>query len=334
MRVVQLVHPKKGRHVAIVDEPTLVLLEDTTSVYSLAIKAVKEGGSITQLATSRRSSTNLRYDEVYEGASEWQLLPAFDHPTDPQHCMLSGTGLTHKASAENRQKMHQAQEDNTSTDSMKMYQWGVAGGRPNEGRVGVQPEWFYKGNGVVLKGHGDTLSVPPYADDGGEEPEVAGVYVNDHQGCPWRIGYTTANEFSDHVMERKNYLYLAPSKIRTCAIGPELIIGGEFKDISGRVSIHRSGSVLWEKLVCTGEQHMAHSLSNLEYHHFKYENHRVPGQAHVHFFGADAFSFGEGISLTNGDRMEVQWSGMGRPLRNTIAVASEEERIITVKEIK
>ncbi len=53
---------------------------------------------------------------------------------------------------------------------------------------------------------------------------------------------------------------------------------------------------------------MAHSLANLEYHHFKYANHRVPGQAHVHFYGADAFSFGEDVRLQDGDRMEVRWT--------------------------
>ena len=29
------------------------------------------------------------------------------------------------------------------------------------------------------------------------------------------------NEFSDHKFERKNYLNLAGSKIRTCGLGPE-----------------------------------------------------------------------------------------------------------------
>ena len=30
------------------------------------------------------------------------------------------------------------------------------------------------------------------------------------------------NEFSDHRFEKKNYLNLAGSKLRTCSIGPEL----------------------------------------------------------------------------------------------------------------
>jgi len=48
------------------------------------------------------------------------------------------------------------------TDSMRMYQWGVDGGRPEAGEIGVSPEWFYKGTGAVLRAHGDPLEVPPH----------------------------------------------------------------------------------------------------------------------------------------------------------------------------
>ena len=78
---------------------------------------------------------------------------------------------------------------------------------------------------------------------------------------------------------------------------------------------------------------MCHSLANLEYHHFKYANHCVPGLAHIHFFGADAFSFGEGISLEEGDKMHVFWRGMGRALRNTMAIAQETEKCISIQSL-
>jgi hypothetical protein len=175
------------------------------------------------------------------------------------------------------------------------------------------------------------LPVPSYADDGGEEPEVAGIYVVDENGNPYRVGFTTANEFSDHVMEKKNYLYLAPSKLRECAIGPELVIDGDFMNIQGAVKVLRNGTELWSTNINTGEENMAHSLTNLEYHHFKYGDHRQPLQAHVHFFGADAFSFGAEMRLQNGDEMQVQWNGFGRPLRNTLHVTSEQEELIVVE---
>ena len=333
IRLVQLFHPVHGRKLAVVEEPSLVLLTAPMSAYAMALDAIGAGQNIQAFIQERLSDQKLNYNSVYEGESEWVLLPSFDHPNDPFGCLVSGTGLTHKNSALNRQMMHQA-EAKTLTDSMTMYQWGLNGGQPQEGVIGVQPEWFYKGTGSVLRGHGQPLEVPAYANDGGEEPEVAGVYIIDKNGQPYRVGFTAGNEFSDHVMERKNYLYLAPSKLRTCAIGPELILDMEFAKLEGTVSVVRNKELLWAAGIHTGEMNMAHSLSNLEYHHFKYADHRQPLQAHVHFFGADAFSFGSGIKLETGDEMQVNWKGMGRPLINPIVIESTKEALITVKSIK
>src|SRR5688572_2740547 len=329
-RLVQLAHPKLGRKVALVQEPSLVLLNHVSSVYELALGAIDSKADIKSIIGSHLSDTKLAYDVVYKGDNEWSLLPSFDCPGNPFSCLVSGTGLTHKNSALNRQMMHQA-DKSSLTDSMKMYQWGVEGGQPANGKIGTQPEWFYKGTGTVLKAHGQTLSVPAYANDGGEEPEIAGVYIVDKTGQPFRIGFTTGNEFSDHVMERKNYLYLAPSKLRNCAIGPELIIDTDFTNLKGTVSILRNKKEFWSAEIHTGEKNMAHSLANLEYHHFKYSDHRQPLQAHVHFFGADAFSFGGGVELETGDEMKVYWQGMGRPLINPIVIETKNEEFIEVK---
>ncbi|HEY4108424.1 AraD1 family protein [Puia sp.] len=320
IRLVQLTHPTGQRRVALVEEPQLRLLDGPSSIYEAALQAVDKKIPLHQLITTLASQSLLDYDSIYGGQNEWQLLPSFDHPENPAACLVSGTGLTHKNSALGRQMMHQTQDSLTSppTDSLRIYQWGVEGGSPKPGTVGVQPEWFYKGTGHALRAHNQQLEIPPFGDDGGEEPEVAGVYIVDPSGHPWRVGLTTANEFSDHVMEKKNYLYLAPSKLRNCAIGPELVIGGAFTTIDGKVSIRRNGQSAWTTPVHTGAQHMAHSLENLEHHHFKYPDHRVPGQAHIHFFGADAFSFSKGFVLQDGDVMEIEWAGMGRPLHNPL----------------
>lgn len=331
-RLVQLVHPVNGRKIAMVQEPYLVLLNDVSSVYALALHAIDSGENIRSIIEKKISDSRLEYDPVYEGLTDWQILPSFDNPEISSDCLVSGTGLTHKNSALNRQMMHQA-EGSTFTDSMKMYQWGLEGGQPEKGAIGTQPEWFYKGTGSILKAHGQTLSVPAYADDGGEEPEVAGVYVVDKTGQPYRIGFTTGNEFSDHVMEKKNYLYLAPSKLRDCAIGPELVIDMDFADMEGSVRVLREKKELWSAQIHTGEKNMAHSLANLEYHHFKYADHRRPLQAHVHFFGADAFSFGAGVKLQTGDEMHVHWRSMGRPLINPIQIKTIKEELIEVRPI-
>lgn len=333
VRTVQLSHPEHGRALAVVEEPSLVLVNGPESVYEAALRAIDSGQQLAALLLAARSEVKLHYDDVYAGTGEWKLLPAFDCPGDPFRCLVAGTGLTHKNSALNRQMMHAATEGSKPTDSIIMYEWGVQNGFPAPGEIGVQPEWFYKGNGSVLRAHGDTLEIPPFGDDGGEEPEIAGAYIVDRQGTPHRIGFATGNEFSDHVMEKKNYLYLAPSKLRQCAVGPELVIGADFGDIRGNVQVADDAAVKWASDIRTGEQNMAHSLENLEYHHFKYPGHRLPLQTHVHFFGADAFSFGSKLLLQHHDLMTVHWEGMGRPLQNRLSVSGEGQRLTPLSQL-
>ena len=132
------------------------------------------------------------------------------------------------------------------------------------------------------------------------------------------------NEFSDHQFERRNYLNLAGSKLRTCSLGPELVVDAPFKSVMGETRIERGGETIWSKKVATGEENMCHSLANLEHHHFKFEGHRQPGDVHVHFFGAHSLSFGDGIALRDGDWMEVRYDGFGRSLRNPVRVETKD----------
>lgn len=299
------------------------------SVYDVAVTAIRTCTPVGHLLTTEHT---IPYDPVYRGESEWVLRPAFDHPTEPARLLISGTGLTHRKSAENRQAMHA--ETAVVTDSMRMYQWGVEGGRPSAGAIGTAPEWFYKGTGAVLRAHNEPLTVPPYAEDGGEEPELAGVYLIDSEGQPYRIGVAQGNEFSDHKTERRNYLYLAPSKLRLCSLGPELVIDPALGDVQGRVSVERNGEVLWSKPIASGESNMCHSLANIEHHHFKFDEHRQPLTAHIHFFGADAFSFGDNVQLQDGDVMEVAFQDFGRPLRNPVHVAQPAPAILRVTPLR
>ncbi len=331
IRLVQLQGPG-GRRLALVEEPWLALLDGCASVYQLAQASLEQGSSVSRVLEGLLGKERIDYGEAYAGASTWKLLPSADHPAEPARCLVSGTGLTHMASARNRQAMHGKPED--MTDSMRMYQWGVEGGKPRAGEPGVAPEWFYKGNGACLGAHNQPLIVPGFAEDGGEEPEIAGVYLIDSEGTPRRIGFTQGNEFSDHEFERRNYLYLAASKLRTCSIGPELVIGAQFDAVPGTVSIERDGRSLWSKDIRTGEQAMSHTVANLEHHHFKFEAHRRPGDLHIHFFGADAFSFGDGVRLQDGDVMQVRFEGFGRPLRNPLNKRSEGPRFVQARPLE
>jgi hypothetical protein len=200
-----------------------------------------------------------------------------------------------------------------------MFKWGVDGGKPESNAAGAQPEWFYKGDGAIVVGCGGTLPSPDFALDGGEEPEIVGLYLIDDHGTPRRLGFAIGNEFSDHVTERKNYLYLAHSKLRHCAVGPELRTGAPPAHMSGTSRIRRGSAVLWERPFVTGENNMCHSLANLEYHHFKYAAHRRPGDVHLHFFGTATLSFADGVRTEPGDVFEVDLPDLGAPLVNRLA---------------
>ena len=328
----RLVQLKRGnaRRVALVEEPQLRLLEGCSSIYELANSAISGGVKLSDLARKRATGERLEYDPIYHGRSEWRILPPIDYPEEPARCAVSGTGLTHLGSARNRQSMH-ASTDAELTDSMKMFRWGIEGGRPAPGAIGTAPEWFYKGTGTILRGHSDALEVPPYAGDGGEEAEIAGIYLIDPDGQPRRIGMAGGNEFSDHVFEKTNYLNLAASKLRTCALGPEILVDPEFESVPVEVKIERTRTTLWSKTFRTGDAEMCHSLANIEHHHFKYEAHRRPGDVHVHFFGTDGLSFSDGINLQDGDVMQVSFEGFGRPLRNLVRMAGGEANVISVK---
>jgi hypothetical protein len=327
----RLIQIAKGRQrkVALVEEPKLRLLDHTSSTYSLAQEAVTSGAKLTALVQKKLSNDALDYDPIYKGESDWRVLLPIDHPEEPTRCLVSGTGLTHLGSARDRQDMHAMAAENL-TDSMKMFRWGIDGGRPADGQIGTPPEWFYKGTATLLRAHNEPLDVPPYAEDGGEEAEIAGIYLIDAEGRPRRVGMTCGNEFSDHVFEKKNYLNLAGSKLRTASLGPELAIDPAFDSVAGEVSIERLGHPLWTKSIRTGETEMCHSLRNMEHHHFKYETHRRPGDVHVHFFGAVSLSFGEGIRLATGDVMQIQFAGFGRALRNPLKAATAKPALVEV----
>jgi hypothetical protein len=306
-----------ARAVALCDEPRLHVLDRFASVVDLAQAAIGRREPLVDLVRKSAVVESLDYDAIYTGRSAWRLLTPIDHPHEPARCLVSGTGLTHLGSAAQRQQMHEAVESEP-TDSMKMFRSGLSGGKPALGAVGVAPEWFYKGNGTILRAHGEPLDVPGFAEDGGEEAEIAGVYVIGAGGLPYRVGMAIGNEFSDHVFERKNYLNLAGSKLRTCAIGPELVVDPVFDSIPGTVTVIRDGATRWSKDIVTGEREMSHNLANIEHHHFKFDAHRRAGDVHVHYFGACALSFGDGVRLADGDIMEVAFTGFGRPLRNPL----------------
>ena len=330
MRLIQCVHQGQVRAALVESEEQVRLLDCDT--YTLANRAISAGQPMSDAVTAAMADTRLDYQALVD---DKRLLPPLTHP-DPAHCLVTGTGLTHLGSADTRSAMHaqsqkqaQAAEEDM-TDSMRMFKLGVEGGKPNAGEMGAQPEWFYKGDGQCVMAPEAEIPSPAFAQDAGEEPELAGLYVIGEEGLPWRVGYAIGNEFSDHVTERFNYLWLAHSKLRACSFGPELLIGELPAHLEGTSSIQRNGETLWKKPFLTGEANMAHSLANLEYHHFKYSGFRRPGDVHVHFFGTATLSFADNIKVREGDRFEICIKEFGRPLRNSLQIETDTPAV-TVK---
>ena len=340
MRLVQFQMPDSGRHVGLVEGGTLLDLTEQNSawgsVYAIFRLASCKGRTIEEEITvslNRERACSRDYAGLLKASpgdpAGW-LLPPLDHP-QPACCHVGGTGLTHLGSTAQRDAMHKTSSQ-PRTDSQRMFEMGLTGGKPLSGQRGVPPECFYKGSGVMLRGYNHSLDIPSFADDCGEEPEIVGCYVIGDDGWPYRLGFAIGNEWSDHAMERVNYLWLAPSKLRTCGVGPELITDHPFHDTHGNCTITRNGAVLYESgELLTGEKNMSHSLANLEDHHFKHPQFRVPGDVHIYFFGTMKLSYGHRDRLQDGDRIEISFTGMGAPLVNHVRRLVDDDGPVVAK---
>ncbi len=336
MRLVQFLDGNGHRTVGKVgdDGDTLYVVGQAESVRDLALASNRLDTTLAALVDQRTSDVIVDYAVVI---AEGRLLPPLDHP-DPAHCFVTGTGLTHLGSAKARDAMHVDEEkeetetgnDVPLTDSMRMFNWGLKGGKPPADQISVQPEWFYKGTSFCVAAPEQALELPTYGLDGGDEAELVGLYVIADDGTVLRVGYALGNEFSDHVMERQNYLYLAHSKLRSCSYGPELLVGDAPADIRGTVRILRDGVELWSEPFLTGEENMSYNIASLEHHHFKYAMFRQPGDVHCHYFGTATLSFSAGISVQDGDLFEIEAPGFGKPLRNRVVAVDGEDLLVVV----
>ena len=315
MRLAQIVDEEGKRALVVTARGESRLVKGARTTLDLAAQAIEAGVGLRKLIADRGIGKPV---DLVTALKEKRVLNPIDHK-DPAHLYVTGTGLTHLGSAEGRDKMHKDLGDASKlTDSMRMFKLGLEGGKPAGKEPGVQPEWFYKGDGSMIAPPGGDLASPAFALDGGEEPEIVGIYVVDPSGQPVRVGFALGNEFSDHVTERQNYLYLAHSKLRPSSFGPELLVGDLPADVQGVTRIRRGKEVVWEKPFLSGEQNMSHTIANLEAHHFKYAIFRRPGDVHIHYFGTATLSFSDGIRCEKGDVFEIESEPFGLPLRNRL----------------
>ncbi len=315
MRLIQFEDIKGARRVGIVNDAVIKPVSGVDSMRALALLAISERNCLGRQAQLLQSNEEEDYATIRQ---ENRLLAPLDHE-DPAHCLISGNGMTHFGSASTRNRMHQTwhQNPNYLNDSMRIFEWGIESGRPTHGQIGAQPEWFYKGDGSIVVRPGASFPTPEFAEDTGEEPELVGLYIIDNEGQPHRLGFAIGNEHSDHILECRNYLYHAHSKLRYCSFGPELLVGALPSHLAGISRIRRNDRVIWEKEFFCGEDNMCHSIENLEYHHFKYNQFLRPGDVHVHFFGAATLSFSDSVRTIPGDVFEIHLPDFGEPLVNS-----------------
>lgn len=346
LRVVQFEIPGTGRRVGLVREDRVLDLTSARPEITRVVDAAEQAHRKQRLLSdvlqelAAEATDTLPYQELLAavpGGDRPFLHPPVD-ADDVRRVQITGTGLTHTGSMQSRDQMHSDADDGAEhasadanqdtapqTDSARMFQLGVEGGRPAAGERGASPEWFYKGNGANLRGPGQPLELPAFGRDGGEEPELVGCYVIDSDGRPRRLGFALGNEWSDHATEKINYLYLAPSKLRTCAVGPELVVGFDFETLELRCTVERDGNCLYDSgPLYTGQQHMCHSLANCEDHQFKYPQHRQPGDVHLHFFGTSQLSYGtREWTFAAGDVVRIEAPGFSAPLTNPVIAGDQ-----------
>ena len=328
LRLVQYKTKDGARAVAALDADARGrVVNGIATTYDLARQAIAAGVSLEARLADLGVGDHV---DIRAALAEGRVLAPLDHPTDSAHTIVTGTGLTHLGSAEGRDAMHKKLSgEDALTDSMRMFKLGLDAGKPQAGEEGAQPEWFYKGDGASIVAPEANFASPAFAQDGGEEPEIVGLYIIGDDGQPYRLGYALGNEFSDHITEKFNYLWLAHSKLRQCSFGPELRTGPLPAAVTGSSRVRRGNEVIFDKPFLSGEDNMSHTIANLEAHHFKYEGFRRPGDVHVHFFGTATLSFSAGVVTKEGDVFEIEADAFLFPLRNALGFAKPEPTKVT-----
>ena len=160
MRLTQLRAPGGERLLAAtLDDGKARRVNGVDSMYALAGRAMAANCSLATLVGALGMGEELSLAEALE---EGRILAPIDHQ-DSAHVWLTGTGLTHLGSADARDRMHAKAQGADPSDSMKMFLSGLAGGKVSGPGPGVQPEWFYKGDGRGLIAPEAPLTSPQFA---------------------------------------------------------------------------------------------------------------------------------------------------------------------------
>ena len=116
---------------------------DAGSTYALAWDAIVAGRGLRELVAERSDPERVDLDDLER---DGRLLPPLDHPIDPAHMLVTGTGLSHLGSAEGRDKMHKDLAEAAHAHRQHAHVQARARGRQAGGGAGGRAA------GVVLQG--------------------------------------------------------------------------------------------------------------------------------------------------------------------------------------
>ena len=316
MRLAQFIDESGKRALAVTARGESRLVKGARTTLDLARQAIAEGVSLRKLIADRGVGKPV---DLALALKQKRVLAPIDHK-DPAHVVVTGTGLTHLGSAEGRDKMHKDLEDPSKlTDSMRMFKMGLEGGKPGKSETGAQPEWFYKGDGSSLAAPEGDSPAPLSRSTAAKSRRSSASTSSTIRLAPVRVGFALATSFP---ITSPSGTTISGSRIRNCrpaSVGPELLVGDLPADVNGMSRIRRARKSSGRSRFCRAKQNMAHSIANLEAHHFKYGLFRRPGDVHVHFFGTATLSFSDGVKTQKGDIFEIESKAFGLPLRNRLA---------------
>ena len=201
---------------------------------------------------------------------------------------------------------------------MRMFLMGGEGGKPT-GAGGRRAA------GMVLQGRRPNhrrarraLAMPRFAQDGGEEPEIAGVYLIDADGAPVRLGYVLATSSPT----------TSPSAATTCgwrtpSCGPPPWAPSYCWASFPMTSAARAGSCgtasgLGEAVPVRGGQHVPFA-GQPRAPPLQVRRLPPPRRRTRHFFGTATPSFSDGFRTEEGDVFEIEAKPFTLPVRNPLA---------------
>ncbi len=142
---------------------------------------------------------------------------------------------------------------------MRMFRMGLEGGKPTDGEIGVQPEWFYKGDGSCLVGPGEPADLARLRAGRGRGAG-ARRHLSDRPGRHAVPSRLLPVERVLRPRDRARQLPVARhSKLRQASLGPELLVGALPDHVEGTSRIRRDDELVFDKPFLSGEaKHVAH----------------------------------------------------------------------------